>query len=83
VTDHVGVNGDSDRTGRMLPRLRQDHPRWRIWASDTGRLYATRAGISVDEPGASVTVDGLTSAELRAAIAGAEGLAARYGNLMV
>ena len=73
-------DGDGDRrTARLLPRLRQDHPRWRIWASDTGRLYATRPGLSVDEPGASVTVDGLTAAELRKAITSAE---AEFGALL-
>jgi len=80
VTDQGDVNGDTgQRTGRMLPALRQDHPDWRIWASDTGRLYATRAGISVDERGASVTVDGLTAAELRKAITDAE---VQFGALM-
>jgi hypothetical protein len=73
VTEHEDVNGEGgDRTGRMRPGLRQDHPGWRIWASDTGRLYATRRGISVNERGASVTVDGLTRADLHKAIADAE-----------
>lgn len=78
VTGGEDVNGDSDqRTARMLPQLRHDHPRWRIWASDTARLYATRPGISAAERGASVTVDGLTAAELRRAIAAAETEAAQ------
>lgn len=73
MTDRKDVNGDSNqRTARLLPQLRQDHPHWHIWASDAGRLYATRTGISVDDRGASVTVDGLTAAELRKAITDAE-----------
>jgi hypothetical protein len=66
------ISDDDSRTGQMLPGLRQDHPGWRIWASDTGRLYATKRGISVDERGASVTVDGQTVTELRKAITDAE-----------
>ena len=82
MTDSEDVNGDGDRTARALPVLRRDYPRWRIWASDSARLYATRPGISVDERGASVTVDGLTAAELRKAITNAEGLAAKNGTMM-
>jgi hypothetical protein len=63
----------------MRPQLGQDHPAWRIWASDTGRLYATRRGIAVNERGASVTVDGQTAAELGKAITDAE---AEFGALL-
>jgi len=55
-----------------LPRLRENHPGWHVWASAQGRLYATRCGISVLLPGASVTVDAMTADALRQAIASAE-----------
>jgi hypothetical protein len=48
------------------------HPAWRKWASDEGRLYATRPGYSALAAGASVTVYGATPAELDAAIIAAE-----------
>jgi len=60
-----------------LPRLRDDHPLWRIWASAQGRIYATRPGMSVLLPGASVTVDAMTGDGLRQAIATAENDAER------
>jgi hypothetical protein len=55
-----------------LPRLRDAHPLWRIWSSAQGRLYATRPGMSVLLPGASVTVDAMTADALRQAIGRAE-----------
>lgn len=73
MTGRENVDGQTgQRISRMLPQLRQDHPRWHIWASDTGRLYATRPGIFTGDLSAAVTVDGLTAAELRGAIAAAE-----------
>lgn len=55
-----------------LPRLRHDHPAWHVWASAQGRLYATRPGMSVLLPGASVTVDAATPDGLDRAIVAAE-----------
>lgn len=55
-----------------LPQLRSDHPAWHIWVSAQGHLYATRPGMSVSLPGASVTVDADTADRLSAAIAAAE-----------
>jgi hypothetical protein len=55
-----------------LSRLKVDCPRWRIWASNEGWLYATRPGLSVLTPGASITVHAQTAHELRHAIAVAE-----------
>jgi len=55
-----------------LPRLRDDHPAWHVWASAQGRLYATKAGMSALLPGASVTVDAATADDLSAAITEAE-----------
>jgi len=55
-----------------LPRLREDHPGWHVWESAQGHLYATRNGLSVSLPGASVTVDAATADGLARAIAAAE-----------
>src|SRR5260370_10466217 len=55
-----------------LPRLREDHPAWHVWASSQGRLYATRPGWSALLRGASVTVDAATADRLSQAIAVAE-----------
>ena len=55
-----------------LSALRHDYPRWRIWSSDAGHLYATRPGMSAHPPGEAVTVDAKTPAGLREAITGAE-----------
>jgi hypothetical protein len=55
-----------------LPRLREDHPSWHVWASAQGRLYATGAGMSATVRGASVTVDSPTADGLSKAIAAAE-----------
>jgi len=55
-----------------LPHLRHDHPAWHVWASAQGHLYATRPGLSVYLPGASVTVDAATADGLATAIAAAE-----------
>lgn len=54
-----------------LPRLREDHPSWHVWASAQGRLYAIGAG-SATVRGASVTVDSATPDGLSKAIAAAE-----------
>jgi hypothetical protein len=62
--------------GRMigpdLSSLRSACPHWRIWTSDTGWLYATRPGMSVIDPGGSLTVDAATTDGLELAIAAAE-----------
>jgi hypothetical protein len=55
-----------------LSLLRQDCPRWQIWSSDAGRLYATGPGMSVFNPGGSITVDAATEDGLRQAIDEAE-----------
>jgi hypothetical protein len=55
-----------------LPQLQHDHPACHVWASAKGHLYATRPGISVSLPGASVTVDAETAEGLSHAIAAAE-----------
>ena len=55
-----------------ITRLKLDCPLWQIWASDAGRLYATRPGMSALAPGASLTVDAQTPAGLRQAITAAE-----------
>lgn len=64
-----------------LPRLRNDHPAWHVWASGQGHLYATRPGISVHLPGASVTVDAVTADGLSQAIAAAERDASRAASI--
>ena len=35
----------------LIAALRTEHPQWRIWASDEGRLYATRYGLQPEMPG--------------------------------
>jgi hypothetical protein len=55
-----------------LSDLRRDRPRWSVWASDAGRLYATGHGMSVFNPGGSITVDAATEDGLRQAIDEAE-----------
>jgi hypothetical protein len=37
-----------------LSLLRADCPRWHVWASDAGWLYATGRGMSVFNPGGSI-----------------------------
>lgn len=64
-----------------LPRLRNDHPAWHVWASAQGRLYATRAGWSALLRGASVTVDADTADRLNHAISEAERDADRAADL--
>lgn len=64
-----------------LPRLRNDHPAWHVWASAQGHLYATRPGMSVHLPGASVTVDADTPEGLNHAIAAAERDASRAADI--
>lgn len=64
-----------------LLRLRHDYPAWHVWASAQGRLYATRPGISVLLPGASITVDAATANGLSGAIAAAERDADRAADL--
>jgi hypothetical protein len=61
--------------------LRQDHPDWHVWESAQGHLYATRPGISVYLPGASVTVDAGTADGLSRAIAAAERDASRAAGI--
>lgn len=58
-----------------LAALREQHPRWRIWASDGGWKYATCAGLMA--PGTGVTVDGKTPDALGSAIDQAESDAAK------
>jgi hypothetical protein len=55
-----------------LPRLRQDHPDWHVWASAQGWFYATKPGASALVLGASVTVDSATPDGLSDAITEAE-----------
>jgi hypothetical protein len=55
-----------------LSLLRLDCPRWQIWSSDAGRLYATGRGLSVFNPGGSLTLDAETPDGLRKAITEAE-----------
>ncbi len=64
-----------------LPRLRETHPAWHVWASAQGRLYATAPGMSALLRGASVTVDSATTDGLRAAIAAAERDAGRAAGI--
>ncbi len=64
-----------------LPRLRENHPAWHVWASAQGRLYAAKAGMSALLPGASVTVDAATADDLSAAITEAENDAGRAVSL--
>jgi hypothetical protein len=64
-----------------LPRLREDHSAWHVWASAQGRLYETKAGMSALLPGASVTVDAATADGLSRAIAAAERDADRVAGL--
>lgn len=73
--------GTREATTVELPQLSQDHPAWHVWASAQGRLYATRPGISVHLPGASVTVDADTADGLSSAIAAAEHDAGRAADL--
>ena len=58
-----------------LAALREQHPRWRIWTSDTGWKYATRAGLMA--PGTGTTVHGKTPEALSHAIEQAEADAAK------
>jgi len=64
-----------------LPRLRDGHPGWHVWASAQGRLYATAHGLSALLPGASVTVDAVTADGLSQAIAAAERDAGRAAGI--
>ena len=58
-----------------LTALRERRPRWRIWTSDAGWKYATRAGLMA--PGTGITVHGKTVEALSNAIDQAEADAAR------
>jgi hypothetical protein len=51
-----------------LSDLRNDCPCWHVWISDAGHLYATGRGLSVMNPGGSLTVDAGTPDGLREAI---------------
>lgn len=64
-----------------LPRLREDHAGWHVWASAQGRLYATRPGWSALLRGASVTVNAATADALSEAITAAERDAGRAADL--
>jgi hypothetical protein len=55
-----------------LSALRNDCPRWHVWSSDAGHLYATGRGLSVMNPGGSRTVDATTEDGLRLAMTEAE-----------
>jgi hypothetical protein len=55
-----------------LSTLQDERPRWHVWSSDTGRLYATGRGLSVFNPGGSLTLDADTPDALREAITRAE-----------
>lgn len=58
-----------------LRALREQRPRWHIWASDAGWNYATCAGLMA--PGTGITVHGKTAEALNHAIDQAEADAAR------
>lgn len=55
----------------------KEHSGWRVWASDSGHLYATGTGKSAHDPGGSVTVDAATRDGLDKEIAAAEREAAK------
>jgi hypothetical protein len=55
-----------------LSGLSHDCPRWSVWVSDVGHLYATGHGLSALNPGGSITVDAGTEDGLRLAITKAE-----------
>jgi hypothetical protein len=58
-----------------LAAVREQHPDWRIWASDAGWKYATRAGLMAPRTG--ITVHGKTPEALSHAIDQAEADAAK------
>jgi hypothetical protein len=60
----------------LIAALRREHSEWRIWASDEGRLYATRRGLQPDLPMQGTTVDSGTVTGLDAVIIQAEADAA-------
>jgi hypothetical protein len=62
----------------LVDSLRREHPQWRIWSSDVGRLYGTRYGLRADAPGQGLTVDSDTATGLHEAIVQAETDAAAY-----
>ena len=64
----------------LIDALRTEHPQWRIWASDAGRLYATRYGLQPGMPMQGTTVDSATVTGLDAVIIQAEADAATYSS---
>jgi hypothetical protein len=62
----------------LVDSLRREHPQWRIWSSDIGRLYATRYGLQPGTPGQGLTVDSGTATGLHEMILQAEADAAAY-----
>jgi hypothetical protein len=62
----------------LVDSLRREHPAWRIWASDIGRLYATRYGLQPGAPGQGLTVDSGTATGLHEMILQAETDVAAY-----
>lgn len=64
----------------LAAALRREHPQWRIWASDAGRLYATRCGLQPGAPGQGLTVDSGTAIGLHEMIVQAEAEAAAYSS---
>jgi len=56
----------------LMAALRGEHPEWRIWASDEGRLYAVRYGLQPEMPRQGTTVDSGTVTGLDAVIVQAE-----------
>jgi hypothetical protein len=60
----------------LITALRREHQEWRIWASDEGRLYATRYGLQPEMPRQGTTVDSGTVTGLDAVIIQAEADAA-------
>jgi hypothetical protein len=59
-----------DTTGD-LRKLQDEYPRWNVWASDGGRLYAACYGTGPDGPH-GITVDAVLAGQLRAQIQAVE-----------
>jgi hypothetical protein len=62
----------------LVDSLRREHPQWRIWSSDVGRLYGTGYGLQPDAPRQGMTVDSGTATGLHEMILQAEADAASY-----
>jgi len=65
----------------LIAALRREHPQWRIWSSNEGRLYATRYGLQPGAPGQGLTVDSGTATGLHEMIVQAQADAVAYGSL--